>query len=346
MEQSNKQLVIQEVGAYLVKLVEVIRSGMVESIHRGSIAAVDCNGRVLFEMGDIGHRTFFRSSAKPIIAVAAVETGIVEEYKLELNEIAIIASSHSGAREHIEVLKGIMTKIGIEEDVLICGATEPTGKEAARELQTEGGTPTKLHCNCSAKHMGVIAAAKIMGLPVKNYHNPDHVMQKRIVDVISDFTGVNVKEIEIGVDGCGIPVFRLPLKNMALAYANLCNPGFLDGKYLKSQNYVLSAMTMYPEMVAGEGRTDTIMMRNFGDRIVTKVGAEGVYCVGVPGKGVGIALKIDDGNSRAIPPAILETLLRMDIIKPEELDKVKDLWTPPVLNHKGDRVGEIRARFE
>ncbi len=157
------------------------------------------------------------------------------------------------------------------------------------------------------------------------------------------FCGVEPECIVRSVDGCGVPVFAGPLKSLALAYARLCDEGFMDGKYKKSQNYIISSMTMYPEMIAGNGRLDTAIMKRFGDRIICKIGAEGVYCVGIIGKGVGIALKIQDGNSRAIGPVILDMLLQMKVIREDEINELKEYLRPKVINHKGEVVGEIKS---
>ena len=145
---------------------------------------------------------------------------------------------------------------------------------------------------------------------------------------------------------CSVPVFAMPLKNMAQAYANLCNPGFMDGKYSKSQNYVISAMTMYPEMVAGNGRIDTELMKRCGSRVIGKIGAEGVYCVGMLGQGKGAALKIEDGSARAVGPAAMELLVQLKLIDKAEAESMKEFWNPPVLNNKGEVAGEIRPVFK
>jgi L-asparaginase II len=329
-----------------VKLVEVTRSNVVESMHRGDIVVVRSDGNVLYNLGDQHRLTFMRSSSKPIQAIAALEAGVVEKFGLDLWEIALMAASHSGEKQHIEVANSIMKKAGIGEDELECGIHEPLGKEAAKELCSSGQTPSKLHCNCSGKHLGVIAAAKAKGLSINGYSKPDHPIQKDIERVISDFSNVEAEEMIKGCDGCGITVYGIPLKNMALAYANLCDKDFMGGKYRKSQNYILSSMTMYPEMVSGVGRIDYELMKNFGDRIIGKIGAEGVYCAGIIGKSMGIAVKIEDGSNRAVEPVILHILQQLKVLTGSELEKVKKYYNPEILNHRGDKVGEIRAAFK
>lgn len=326
-------------------LIEVLRGNVVESIHRGDIVVVSCDGSVLHRCGDIGHPTFMRSASKPIQAIAALEYGIVEKYGLDLAEVAILMSSHSGEKMHIDVLKGIITKIGIDINDLQCGTHDPLGIDAARELISKGMTPNSLHCNCSGKHLGQLAAIRVKGAPLEDYYKLEGGIQPEIRDILMKFSGIEAVQIKLGIDGCGLPVYCMPLRNMALAYANLCNENFMNGRYIKSQNYVISAMTVHPEMIGGKDRFDTELMRHFGDRLIGKFGDEGVYCVGLIGKGIGIALKIEDGHTRAVGPAVLETLRQLGIIKAEEMMPLKDFWNPLIKNHRGEFVGAIKASF-
>lgn len=329
-----------------VRLVEVTRSGLVESVHNGSIAVVDSSGKLKYGLGNTDRLTFFHSSAKPLQAIAALEAGAAEEFDLDLKEIAIMMSSHSGEKEHIEVLNKIIDKLGIEENELECGIAEPVNKEVLKELYSAGLVPSSLHCNCSGKHLGFIAASKLKGFPIEGYYKPEHPLQKLLTGIISDFSRIDAQSIICATDGCGVPVYALPLKNMALAYANLCDPDFMDGRYKKSQNYILSAMTMYPEMVAGRGRLDTELMKRFGHMIIGKAGAEGVYCIGLTGEKTGIAIKIDDGSQRAIGSVVIEVLLQLGVLDAGEARQMKDFWKPEILNNRKEKVGEIRAIFE
>jgi L-asparaginase II len=326
-------------------LIEVLRGNVVESVHRGDIAVVSCDGRVLCKCGDIDHPAFMRSASKPVQAIAGLEYGIAEEFGLDLAEIAILMSSHSGEKIHTDILKGIIKKIGTDINDLQCGTHDPLGVEAARELISKGQAPNSLHCNCSGKHLGQIAATKVKGAPLEDYYKLEGGIQPEIQDILMKFSGTEAAQIKLGIDGCGLPVYCIPIYNMALAYANLCNENFMGGKYLKSQNYVISAMTVHPEMIGGKARFDTELMRHFGDRLIGKFGDEGVYCVGLIGKGIGIALKIEDGHTRAVGPAILETLRQLGVIKADEMTPMKDLWHPLIKNHRGEFVGAIKASF-
>ena len=329
-----------------VKLVDVLRSNVLESSHRGDLAVVTSKGETLYEVGNSDRLTFFRSASKPFQMIAALEAGIAEAFRLDLKEIAICLSSHSGEKEHVELLKSMMEKVGIEEKELTCGIHDPINKEAASELTALGQKPSKLHCNCSGKHIALIAAAKAMEATMDGYHEKDHEIQRKIDKVVAEFSGVRPVDLIKAYDGCGLPVHAVPLKNIAQAFANLSDLNFSEGKYKKSQNYISSAMTMYPEMVAGKGRLDTELMKAFGDRLIGKIGAEGVYCVSLLGKSVGVALKIEDGNSRAVGPVILEALLQMKVIEKEEIERLKGFWKPALLNHNGEHVGVIKPCFK
>jgi len=329
-----------------VKLVEIIRGNTVESTHRGDIAVVNNKGEIIYELGNSERLTFMRSASKPFQAITALETGIAEVFRLDLKEIALITSSHSGEKEHIQVLKSIMDKVGLKEEYLLCGSHEPISKDAAAELINLGINPSKLHCNCSAKHVGLLAACKLRSYSTDDYIFEDHPIQGEIDRIISDFSETPVSEIIKGIDGCNIPVHAIPLKSIARAYANLTNFEYMSGKYKKSQEYITDSMTAYPEMVAGEGRLDTEIMKLLKKKIVAKIGAEGVYCASIIGKNIGVAIKIDDGNSRAVGPVILEVLFQLKIISEEEIKMLKDFWNPGILNHYGVKVGEIKAAFK
>lgn len=327
------------------KLVEVVRANLIESVHMGSLAVVSSAGGLLHGLGDVDRPTYFHSSAKPLQGIAALDAGIAEEYGLDLREIAVMISSHSGESEHIGVLEGIMEKIEVGEEALECGISDPVGRDVLKELYESGSALSKLHCNCSGKHLGMLAACKVKGYRTEDYHRKDHPVQERIKRVLAEFCGVSEESMADAVDGCTVPVYAVPLRNMALAYANLCDPGFMGGKYEKSQNYILSAMTLYPEYVAGKDRLDTVLMKRFGSRVVVKAGAEGVYCAGLIGRATGIALKIEDGALRAASPAIFEALLQLGVLSDEEAEDLNEFRRPPLLNNKGEAIGEIRPVF-
>lgn len=327
------------------RLVDVYRGDMVESIHHGSIVVVDSHGRIIHELGNPERITYFRSAAKPIIAISSLEAGIVEKFGLDFIEVAIIASSHTGERMHVDVLKKLMKKTGVSEEELKCGVQVPSNQEAARELYASGRKPSSIHCNCSGKHLGLIAAIKSRNLLLKDYNIAEHPIYDYVEEVLSDFCMISRESIVKGIDGCGIPVYGVPLKNMALAYANLANVNFMGSKYKKSQEQLLSAMVNHPEMIGGSGRADTYLLGEFGDRLICKTGAEASFCSGLLGKEVGFAFKIEDGTPRAVGPVAAEVLIQLGVITRQEALKVKDVWNPPILNNINEKVGEIKPVF-
>lgn len=328
-----------------VKLVEVTRGDLVESIHRGDIAVINNKGEVIFKLGDINHLCYMRSASKPIQIIAALEAGIVEKYGLSMAEVAISMASHSGEKAHLDTMHSMLQKIGLSAEALRCGIHEPLGPEAARQLTAAGLAPSNLHCTCSGKHLAQLAAVKAKGRSVEDYDKLGGGIQPEIMNIISAFSGVRVSGIKLGIDGCGIPVYGLPIKKMALAYANLVSNSFMDGRYSRSQEYVLQAMAAHPEMIGGKGRFDTELLGHCGDRLVAKFGDEGVYCMGLVGRGTGIALKIEDGHTRAVAPVVLELLRQLGVIGDAELEPLKHWWKPPIKNHRGEQVGVIRPVF-
>ncbi len=327
-------------------LVQVIRSGITESLHYGHIAVTDSNGHLFYHVGNPDRLTFFRSAVKPILTVAALTTGIAEKYCLSTEEIAIMSSSHSGQKRHTDLLKQIIQKIGVREEQLQCGTHPPLHKESERELYASGSAPTPLHCNCSGKHLAFIASSKALGYPVEGYLCVDHPIHDLFDRTVSDFCRVPQQKILKGVDGCGLPVYGLPLSNMACAYANLADTEFMNGRYAMLQKKVVASMVSHPWLIGGDKRLDTLLMQNFGDRLISKIGAEGAHCTGLIGKKTGCALRIEDGSLRAVDPAAIELLRQLGIIDDCDLEKVRHSWNPPLLNHKKEKVGELKAFFD
>ena len=327
--------------------VKVTRGPIVESVHRADVAVADSAGRILFWAGDPGKVTFWRSSAKPIQAVPLIETGASARFGFEDREIAVMCASHSGEDVHMRAVAGILSKIGLDDSVLACGVHPPLDRASARKLLACGVAPWQLHCNCSGKHAAMLSVAVHMGYPVSGYFRPDHPVQRLMLHEVSLFTGIREDDISIGVDGCGVPVFGLPLAAMARAFATLVRPGQLpNAAAAAGAQRVCDAMRAHPYMVAGRGRLTTALMEVAGDRLVAKSGAEGVCCVGVLDLGLGVAVKIEDGNARAAGPVVIEVLARLGVLDGEGLAALAEHHHPHVLNHRGEVVGDIIPGFE
>lgn len=334
-------------------LVEVKRGAITESRHRGHIVAVEPGGNIIAALGAPHNVTFPRSSAKPFQALPLLLTGAAERFGFTDREVALACASHNGEPIHTEIAASMLKKIGLGPEALKCGVHEPYSAEAAAELRARGEEPNVLHNNCSGKHAGMLAVALQLGASIDNYINPENPVQKAIADVFSKFSDIPVTDMAVGIDGCGAPIFGVTMKAMALAYARLVSPpAKFDDATRAACERVVRVMTAYPELIGGTSqRLDTEVMRAARGRVVSKVGAEGVYTAGVvPCKewpnGFGIALKIEDGDDkRARPTVVIEALRQLGVLRDESLEAVARYAFFPVTNRRGDVVGEINASF-
>jgi L-asparaginase II len=319
--------------------VEVTRGPLVESRHRVHVAVVDAEGRLRAYAGDPELVTYFRSAAKPLQALPLVEDGAMDRYGLTLRELALCCGSHSGSAEHTEVAERILEKAAVAAEALACGPQAPYDAEARRRLEEAGLEPGRLHNNCSGKHAGMMMLARAHGWDPADYQRPEHPVQQRLLVEVARWTRMPVEAIGLGNDGCGVVCFAVPLRQMALSFAGLAAAARAGER---SAATVVEAMTTYPEMVAGERRICTELMRQAAGRLFAKVGAEGVYCVGVPGAELGIAIKVEDGAARAISPAILGVLRELDLISEDDFGALHSFAYPELRNTRGEPVGQIR----
>ena len=336
-------------------LVEVRRGQIIESRHRGHIIAVDAEGSVVARLGHPQVVTYLRSSAKPFQAIPLVSTGAAARFGFTEREIAIACASHNGEAIHTETVSLMLGKIGLDPSALKCGVHEPFSAEVAEELRRNGRRPTVLHNNCSGKHAGMLALALHLGAAIETYDRMDNPVQQWILRSVSEFSGVAPDKIALGVDGCGAPVFGVPVSSMALMYARLvAQPeGFCDHSAREAARIISRAMMAHPEIVGGRAeRLDTKVMLAGRGAIVSKVGAEGVYTAGVlpcdrwP-RGLGIAIKIEDGEDRrSRPTVVIETLRQLGVLDEEAVEELAPYSRFSVRNHRGDEVGEVCARFE
>ena len=335
-------------------LVEVRRGAITESRHRGHITAVDPEGTIVSYLGAPETVTFLRSSAKPFQALPLVVSGAADRFGFTDEEVALACASHNGEPIHTEIVASMLEKIGLGPEALKCGVHEPYSPTAAAQLKANGESPNVLHNNCSGKHAGMLAVAKHLGAPIETYNLPESPVQLAVGHAISQFSGIAVEDLAVGVDGCGVPVFGVTVKAMALAFARLISPPTdFDKPTRDGCARIVRVMTTYPELIGGTtDRLDTEIMRAARGRIVSKVGAEGVYAAGIlPSErwphGLGLALKIEDGDDhRARPTVVIEVLRQLEVLKDESLDAVARYAFFPVKNRLGDIVGEVRASFK
>jgi L-asparaginase II len=335
-------------------VVEVRRGSITESRHRGHIVAVDGNGQIIAQLGAPHIITFLRSSSKPHQAIPLLTSGAADRFGFTEKEVAICCASHNGEAIHTETVAGMLRKIGMNSGALKCGVHEPYSAEAAQELRARGAEPTVLHNNCSGKHAGMLALALHLGASTANYDEPANPVQLQIAGRIAQFSGVPIEDVAIGIDGCGVPTFGVTVRAMALMYARLvAPPADFDEPTRLACRRIVSAMTEYPEMIGGRAdRLDTVIMQAARGRLISKVGAEGVYTAGIlPCEewplGLGLALKIEDGEDRrARPTVVIESLRQLGVLKGAALEAVKPYSSFSIENRRGDHVGEVRASFE
>ncbi|HBN07560.1 MAG TPA: L-asparaginase [Cyanobacteria bacterium UBA8530] len=290
-------------------LVEVWRGKFIESRHFGWAIAVRSDGERVFQIGE-PPVLFARSSLKPIQAIPLVESGAMKRFDVSSEELALCCGSHGGEEVHQQGVRKLLSKIGLLEKHLLCGGDSP------------------LAHNCSGKHAGMLALARHEGWSIEDYFLPGHPVQEAIRHAVRRFTGVEL--LSEGVDGCGVPVWRLPLENLARGFARM--EGFEAGRA------VVEAMGSHPYLVGGQGKFDTTLMQASMGRLISKGGGEGVHAGLIKGQGIGWAVKILDGNRRAVPSVVLSLLERLGQRIP--LDRLK---RETRFNHRGEAIGEIRS---
>jgi L-asparaginase II len=339
----------------LEPLLELTRGDTVESIHMGAIVVVDRHGALLHAIGDPQTVTFLRSAAKPFQALPFIEAGGHTHYGLGQKEIAVICASHSGTDEHVTTIAGIQAKAGIGEDQLMCGVHMPFDKTTAEAMIRREESPTSNRHNCSGKHSGMLAFARMNGESLESYLEVNHPVQQRILQVLSEMSGAGNEDILLGTDGCSAPNFALSLYHSAQAWAKLADPVDLPQRREQACRTITAAMTAYPEMVGGPGRFDTEVMQAAKGRVIAKAGAEGYEGIGiVPGSagpgspGMGVALKIADGDGygRARSAVALELLRQLGVLSSDELELMSHHGpVRPVRNWRKLEVGEMHPVF-
>ena len=323
--------------------VEVTRGPLVESIHRGAVAVADTAGRVVCAIGDTRARVFPRSAIKALQALPLVESGAAEALDYDDAELALACASHSGEAVHVNAARVMLIKAGLSEDDLECGSHWPRRMEDVAELIRADEAPCPLHNNCSGKHAGFLGLAKVMGMPTRGYVLPDHPVQQEIKAVLEQLTGETLTPDICGTDGCSIPTYATPLESFARAFACFGTGDGLDPERAKAAERIYEACVNEPFMVAGTDRFCTDVMAAFKGRVFVKTGAEGVYCAAFPKAGLGVALKIDDGATRAAEVLMAAATHRFAGLDDHQRGAISDLMRPPVTNRVGRTVGEIRV---
>ena len=326
-----------------------LRGDIEESIHYGAAAVVNTSGELLAWYGNPRAVTFLRSSAKPFQALPLVEKGGIKAFSISPKELALICASHSGTPQHQKTLENLQKKIGLSQEDLMCGTHYPFHQETRRSMICSQARPTPNHHNCSGKHTGMLAQAKLLQTPLDNYPEKEHAVQQIILRCMAEMAVIDQAEIGLGRDGCSVPTFALPLYHAAWAWARLVDPRELKNTRARACQHIVQAMTHHPDMVAGPERFDTRLMRAAGGKLVSKAGAEAYQALGIPkgilttqDEGVGVAIKISAGDQgkKARGPVTLEILRQLDILSPEEQKELEDIGPRyPITNQRDFKVG-------
>ncbi|MCX7745326.1 MAG: asparaginase [Clostridia bacterium] len=327
-------------------LAVVTRDGYIESIHYGFVCVINSFGKVLYNLGDYNTKIFFRSSAKPVQVIPLIQSGAAEALNFSPREIAIACASHSGQKIHRETVEEILKKLRLDEVNLHCGIMTPYSEEENKRLIAEGKSPSVFHCSCSGKHSAMLALAKFRGYNIDNYETINNPMQQEILNTVAEFTDEDADSIPIGTDGCGAPIYLLPINKIALSYARLVMYS-QDTKspYHYSCKSVFDAMTQFPEMVAGDYEFCTELMKVTKNKLIGKVGCEAVYCLGIKEGNLGICIKIVDGNERAVYPAVIQILSELDILNDTESLMLRHWYEIVLKNNLNEPIGKILPVF-
>ena len=317
----------------------VRRGGRVESEHRVDFAVADADGRVLQAAGDVERPVFPRSAVKPLQALPLIESGAADRFAVSPQELALACASHGGEPEHVELVQAWLARLGLDAAALECGAHPPTHGPSAERLIASGAHSTPLHNNCSGKHAGMITLARHLGVPVAGYSKADHPVQRLVAETLRESTGMADLPAP-AVDGCSIPTHPLPLARLAGAIAKFAHPQGLPEARAAACTRLRAAMTAHPYLVAGTERLCSEVMSATSD-VLVKTGAEGVYVAGLPGRRLGLALKVEDGAGRAAQVAVLALLDALGGLDSGAAVALAERMRPPVRNHAGLVVGGI-----
>jgi L-asparaginase II len=321
-------------------LIEVTRGPRVESCHRGHIAVVDAAGTLRHGRGDVDAWVCMRSLAKPFQALAVLTSGAAAAFDFGPPELALFSGSLSGQDFQVELATQILGRLGLTPDALQCGVHPPLHRPTAQALVKAGLKPTPLHNTCTGKHTAMLALCVYHGWPITDYLNPAHPVQELILGTVARMVGFPKAQIQVAIDGCGAPVFYVPLKNIALGYARLA------GAQADSlAGLLMAAILSHPKHIAGDGRLETTAMEAMPGQLFAKSGSEGGYGLSLVQGGLGVAFKIEDGSIRALNPTVVAILEQLGALTPAAGGALAAFRQPPILNHRKEEVGRLQPAF-
>lgn len=332
-----------------IPLAVTIRGAETENVHHGHIAVVDAEGKLIAWAGDSGVSTFMRSTAKPVQALPILSAGVMDIYELPEAAIAMMTASHRGEAVHIQMLERMLTELDVKEEELVFDKGLPLSVEARDAYLQSGGKPRKLFHNCAGKHIGLLAACKLEEWPSSSYAEPNHPIQQSIRHWIAELTELSAADLTGGFDGCGLPVYTIPLSKLALLYARLAAPPTsLDEEVRMMLDRITDAMNARPDLVEGTGRLASVLLSN--RNCVAKSGAQGVFTLGLRREAIGIVVKMSDGSESAWPvvlSAVIEQLVDRGVLRTNEADQlcqqIGEAFPSSMYNDSGRMIGRREA---
>jgi L-asparaginase II len=331
-------------------LAEALRGGIVESFHRGALAIVDADGAVHTALGDIERPIFPRSAVKVLQALPLVASGAAEALGLSDEELALACASHGGEPHHAAAAASMLAKAGVDAGALECGAHWPYHDGSVKAMAAQGTQPSALHNNCSGKHAGFVclgcqlAGGADVAAFVRGYVQPEHRVMREVTAALQAATGFDLQGTARGTDGCSIPTYAIPLRHLAHAFARVATGTGLSTDHARAARRLRQAVAQAPQMVAGTGRFDSRVMAQLRERVFCKVGAEGVYCAALPELGLGVALKMDDGNTARAAEVVMAAVIEAHLaLQGEDAALMRSLSRVELRNWNGLDVGTLQA---
>lgn len=326
-------------------LVEEYRGGLLENVHYGAISVVNEKGEILYKTGNPEHMTYLRSAAKPFQALPVMMRRIDEVYGLTSKEASLFTASHRGETFHIEALESLFQKMELNEESLRCCSTYPLNEEAKADRHRANEGARKIFHNCSGKHAGLMGLSKYMGWDVKTYYKTGHPVQREIIEMMANIAEVPKASIPQGIDGCGLPIFALPLHKIAYSYLKLACPDLIgDADIRNAAAATAKLMNDNPVMIADTKFVCSELLKD--DNLTAKGGAKGVYGIGLRKERLGISLKVSDGSEQVWPCIIASILERIGYSNQETINRLYALIPNTIFNDGGTVVGERRAVFQ
>ncbi len=322
-------------------LVESYRGPVVESFHRGVVCVVDEHNSIIYQQGNVEQVCYPRSALKFFQQLPLLLSGAADHFGFSEEELAVMCGSHNGEGTHLQVVRGIFNKIGLDESALGCGAQAPTLKQDAQALIRAGLEPSALHNNCSGKHAGFLAWCVFHHQATDSYLNADHPLHLEIKKWVSLFYEIPESALQTGLDGCSAPIFAMPVRNQAIAYRNLVHPDKFEPEVAAACRRITDAVSRYPMMIAGSKRYCSDLMRVAGKSVIGKTGADGVYCIGLPERKLGICIKIDDGKMGPQYHVAQKLLQDCGVLSQEACAELAHYITAPQHNFAGNRTGML-----